>query len=127
LSDFAGENFLLRFEYVTDGAVNGRGFLLDDVAVPEIGYATDFEVDNGGWEAAGFARIQNVLPQTFHISVISNGRQPVVQTFTLAGGEPFEIPISVGGDVDEVVLVVSGTTRYTREPANYQFSVLPAN
>ncbi|MFN2197115.1 MAG: hypothetical protein ACK2UW_13435 [Anaerolineales bacterium] len=127
LSDFAGENVLLRFEYVTDGAVNGRGFLLDDVAVPEIGYATDFEVDNGGWEAAGFARIQNVLPQTFHISVISNGRQPVVQTFTLAGGEPFEIPISVGGDVDEVVLVVSGTTRYTREPANYQFSVLPAN
>lgn len=125
LSDFAGEKVLLRFEYVTDAAVNSQGFLLDDVAVPQIGYASDFEADNGGWEAAGFARIQNVLPQTFRISVILNGRQPEVQTFALPGGAPFEIPLRISGDVDEAVLVVSGTTRYTRQPAAYQFTVLP--
>ncbi len=58
----------LRFEYITDAAVNGEGFMIDDVSIPEIGYFTDFEADAGGWEPAGFARIQNVLPQTFRIS-----------------------------------------------------------
>ena len=65
LSAYAGQTVTLRFEYVTDAAVNGEGFLLDDVSIPAIQYFSDFETDNGGWESAGWARIQNRLPQTF--------------------------------------------------------------
>lgn len=123
LSDFAGQQVLLRFEYVTDAAVNGEGFLLDDLSIPEIGYFTDFESDAGGWEAAGFVRIQNLLPQTFALSVITSGRTDQVDTYFLEAGQPAEIPLAIGGEVDEVVLVVSGLTRYTRQPARYRFSL----
>ena len=35
LSPFAGKQILLRFEYVTDGALNKPGFLLDNIAIPD--------------------------------------------------------------------------------------------
>ena len=34
LTPFAGKQIQLRFEYVTDDAVNGPGFLLDNIAIP---------------------------------------------------------------------------------------------
>jgi hypothetical protein len=125
LSAYAGTEVFIRFEYVTDAAVNGEGLLLDDIAVPEIGYFSDFENDSGGWEAAGFVRIQNVLPQTYRLALITEGSQTSVEYITLAADNSVEIPILIGGDVDEVVLVVTGTTRYTRLPAAYRFEFLP--
>ncbi|NJN43735.1 MAG: hypothetical protein HC806_02680 [Anaerolineae bacterium] len=47
ISQLAGQEVYLRFEYITDAAVNGEGFLLDDVEISEIGYQTDFETDEG--------------------------------------------------------------------------------
>jgi immune inhibitor A len=126
LSTYAGKVVQLRFEYVTDAAVHGEGFVLDSVAVPEIGYFTDFEEDDGGWETQGFARIQNILPQTYRISLISlGGSSTTVETYTLGPDAAIELPLDLRGDVDEIVLVVSGTTRFTREPAPYRFSIQP--
>ena len=125
LSQFAGKSVTLRFEYVTDAAVNGEGLLLDDISIPEIGYQSDFENDNGGWDPAGFVRIENVLPQTFRLSLISKGKNTTVQTIELNSDQTASIPVQIGGDVNEVVLVVSGTTRFTRQTAQYQFSLQP--
>ncbi|OQY19487.1 MAG: hypothetical protein B6I35_11600 [Anaerolineaceae bacterium 4572_32.2] len=63
ISAYAGQEVLIRFEYVTDDAVNRPGFVVDDVAIPEIGYSSDFEEGEDGWETAGFMRHANVLPQ----------------------------------------------------------------
>jgi immune inhibitor A len=120
ISQFAGKQVTLRFEYVTDAAVNGEGMLIDDIAIPEIDYFTDFEVDDGGWEADGFVRIQNRLPQTYHISLIQRGPTPTVETIRVSAGESLQLQQD-----GEVVLVVSGTTRFTRQPAVYQFSITP--
>jgi hypothetical protein len=125
LSQFAGQEVQIRFEYVTDAAVNGEGFLLDDVAIPEVSYFEDFENDEGGWEAAGWVRIQNVLPQNFRLALITFGETTSVEYIPLEADVSAEIPIHIGGTVDEVVLVVSGTTRYTRQTAPYRFSVEP--
>jgi hypothetical protein len=123
LSRFAGQEVTLQFEYITDAAVNGEGLLLDDMAIPEIGYFTDFEEDNGGWEAAGFVRIQNILPQTYRLAVISLGGETTIEQFTLSGDNRIEILLDFTGDVDEVVVVVSGTTRFTRQTAPYRLSI----
>jgi hypothetical protein len=123
LSQFAGQNLTLRFEYITDSIVTGEGFLLDDLAIPEIGYTTDFESDAAGWQAAGWARIQNVLPQNYGLVLISVGDTTSVQDITLNPDISADIPFTIGDGVDNVVLVVSGTTRYTRQPAPYRFSV----
>jgi bacillopeptidase F (M6 metalloprotease family) len=73
LSQFAGKRVQLRFEYVTDAAVNGEGFLLDDVSVAAVDYFADFESDAGGWVADGFARVKNELPQTFRLALVRRG------------------------------------------------------
>jgi hypothetical protein len=125
LSQFAGKQVQLRFEYVTDAAVNGEGFMLDDVAVPEIGYFADFESDDGDWSAQGFVRIQNALPQTFRLSLIRLGQETSVEQVELPADNLLEIPIEIGGDVRRIILVVSGSTRFTRQPALYTMEILP--
>ena len=127
LSEYAGEEVQLRFEYVTDAAVNGEGLLLDDVAIPEFNYFTDFETDDGGWKSAGWVRIQNVLPQTYKLALIKFGDSTQVEYISLSEDNVAEIPIQIGEAVDEVVLVVTGTTRYTRQKAPYRFELQPAN
>jgi immune inhibitor A len=96
-----------------------KACLLDDISIPEIDYFTDFEMDDGGWEADGFVRIQNRLPQTYRLSLIDLGRPKTVQTIVVSAGESIELTL----DTDDIVLVVSGTTRFTRQPAGYSFSL----
>jgi len=125
LSQFAGQKVTLRFAYVTDLAVNGQGFLLDDVAIPAIHYASDFEKDDGGWLPAGFVRVQNILPQTFRVALITHtasGTQ--VARIPLSNDQTADIPLAIGQNgVQDATLVVSGTTRFTIIPAAYQIEV----
>jgi len=122
LSQFAGQKVQVRFEYVTDAALNGEGFLLDDVSIDAINYQSDFEADGGGWEAAGFARVENVLPQTYRLALIVKGDTTTVTQIPLDADQTAEIPLSLGSG-DEAVLVVTGTTRFTRLPAAYQIEI----
>jgi immune inhibitor A len=125
LSAYAGKKIELRFEYLTDAGLNGEGFLVDDISLPQVGYATDFEKDDGGWQADGFARVHDLLPQTFRVSLILQGRTTTVQYITLDASQSASIPLTLGGDVKNAVLVISGTTRFTRQEASYQVSVAP--
>jgi hypothetical protein len=123
LSQYAGQQVTLRFEYITDAEVNGEGLLLDDIAIPQAGYFADFENDQGGWEAQGFARVRNGLPQTYRVALIKMGELPSVEKFSLSGDQSLKIPLDFGSGMDEVILVVSGTTRFTNQLANYQYSL----
>ena len=125
LSAFAGKKVQIRFEYVTDAAVNGEGFLLDDVSIPQINYSTDFEADQGGWETAGWARIQNTLPQTFRLALITKGNTTNVEYIPLLPGNVADITLNLSGGVTEATLVVTGTTRFTRQEADYTYEFNP--
>jgi immune inhibitor A len=124
LSTYAGKKLILRFEYITDSNVTEEGFLLDDLSIPQIGYSTDFEADDGSWQANGWARIQNVLPQYYGLALLSFGKSTTVQYITLDPDITADIPFTIGNGVDTVVLVVSGTTRFTRQMAPYRFTVI---
>lgn len=125
ISRFAGKKVALRFEYITDAAVNGEGLLLDDIAIPEIGYFSDFESDDGGWEANGFVRTQNLLPQSFRLTLITLGKNIEVEPIQLSSDNTATISLDLGHSIDDAILVVSGTTRFTRQPATYRFSFQP--
>ena len=122
LSQFAGEKVTLRFEYVTDAAVNGEGLLLDDISVDAIGYFTDFETDEGGWAADGFARVTNLLPQEFEISIIVKDGDTTVSHLQLAEDNTISVQLNLDAK-DEVILVISGTTPYTNQTASYQIDI----
>ncbi len=122
LSQYAGKKVQVRFEYVTDAAVLGEGFLLDDVSVDAINYQSDFEADAGGWIAEGVTRVQNIIPQTFRLTLITKGAETTVQTIELSSDQIAEIPLSLK-DGEEATLIVTGTTRYTRKNSVYQIEI----
>jgi hypothetical protein len=122
LSQFAGQTVQIRFEYITDAALNGEGLLVDDIRIDAIEYAEDFETDEGGWEAAGFVRVENVLPQAYRLALITKGDTTTVTDIELNSDQTAEIPLSLNPG-EEAVLVVAGTTRFTRQPAAYEIEV----
>lgn len=122
LSPYAGNQVELRFEYITDAAVNGEGLLIDDIEIPAIAYQTDFEENDGGWKAEGWARISNYLPQTYEL-VLIEFKGGEVKITRLDGMENQEINIPINGKLNnKTILLVSGTTRYTRQKALYEIS-----
>ena len=90
---------------------------------PAISYTTDFETDDGGWDAKGFVRVENRLPQTFLVSLILKGKKTTVQRLTVAADGSVSVPLNISGDVSEAILVVSGSARFTRIPASYQYAI----
>jgi hypothetical protein len=115
----------LRFDYITDAAVSNEGFQLDDISISEIGYSEGFESGDGGWNGAGFVRIQNVLPQTFRLALITRtGTGTTVDIIPVNADQTAQIPVSIGSNnVQDVVLVVTATTRFTREQSAYQIEI----
>ncbi len=125
LSQFAGQEVQIRFEYITDAALHGEGFYLDDVAIPETGYFSDFETDDGGWESNGWARIKNVLPQTFRLALITvEGDATTVEYIPVGTNNIAEIPLQIPEEGKSVIVVVIGTTRFTRELAPYRLDFI---
>jgi len=123
LSQYAGKKVQVRFEYVTDAAVTGEGFLLDNVAVDAVNYKSGFETDDGGWTANGFSRVENIIPQTFRLALITKGSNgSTVQTIEISPDQVAEIPLSLK-DGEEATFVVTGITRYTRKSATYQIEI----
>lgn len=123
LSAYAGKKVFVRFEYITDPAVNGEGFLVDNISIPYLGYFTDFEKDEGGWVGDGFVRVSNQLPQTFRVSVIQLGENITVEKHDVNSTDPLIITSDTKAS-GETVIVISGTTRFTRTPAAYRFKIM---
>jgi hypothetical protein len=117
LTPYAGQKILARWEQITDDSYNAPGLALDDIAIPEINYFEDFERGDGGWEASGFVRIDNVLPQHWALQLIPLSDTPRVERIPEEDGyATFELD-------HPVVLAISAVTPFTTEPANYTLSV----
>lgn len=123
LSDYSGKEIQLRFEYVTDAAVHGEGMVIDEIAIPEIGYSTGFEEGEDGWQGEGWLRMNNLLPQTYRVSLVKFGENIDILPIPLGDDLSAEISIEIGDDIDHVVLVISGTTRFSRQKAPYRFQI----
>ncbi len=124
LTPFAGRRLLVRFEYVTDDALNRPGMVVDDIAIPELGYREDFEAGAGGWNPEGWVRVGPSLPQEYVVQavVFRAGEYDVVR---LALNRERRGRVTVpgfGADVERVLLVVSGVTPVTPMPAQYGYT-----
>ncbi|MBN1119729.1 MAG: immune inhibitor A [Anaerolineae bacterium] len=127
LSAYAGQEILIRFEMITDDAVNQPGMAVDNVCVEAIGWCDNVEDGVGEWEARGFLRHDNVLPQRYGIQLVTvDGNTVEVSTLALDENNRGEWTFEIGRG-EQVTLVVSGMTRYTTEQADYQLTVAPAD
>ena len=123
LSAYAGQKIQVRFEYITDAALSYESLMLDDISVPEINYTCSFEKDTCAWESKGFARVDNVLPQTFVVQLIhQSGGQTTVGRLPLDANRQGSLSFSLKRG-DSAILVVSGTAPFTTEEASFELEV----
>ena len=123
ISDYAGQEVQIRFEYITDDAVNRPGLTIDDISIPEIDFFDDVESGPTGWQAEGFVQIDNVLPQRFLVQLLEFGDEVTVRPLQLDETNYGTLTVEGLGDtVERAVLIVSGLTPVTTEPATYQYS-----
>ncbi len=122
LSAFAGGPVLIRFEYVTDEAVNLAGWAIDDIAIEAIGWSDDASTP-GDWVSEGWVHADQPLTQRFIVQAILEGEDgPRVELFELDGANEGEIVIDDYEGIDDVVVVVSAVTDGTSRPAHYRLS-----
>lgn len=126
LTSYVGHKVLLRFEYVTDDAYSGPGLCLDDFSIPELGYFDGAETDDS-WQAAGFLRSGNIIPQSWLVQVIDLGREPKVERLSLDEEQRgWLILRNPSGEAKRVVLVIAATAPATTEVAHYEYAVTAA-
>ena len=120
LGAYAGKKVQLRFEYVTDGALNFNGLAIDDITIPEIGLADDAEQDNG-WTANGFIRSSNVVKQRYIVQVIrpgSSGATSAVERYIVENGV-LEIDVDGSKDRKAPLLAITPVAPRSTEPVGF--------
>jgi immune inhibitor A len=123
LTPYAGQEILLRFEYVTDQLLTYGGFAIDNIALPEIGFVDDAGRPDQGWTAEGFTRATAYLPQTWHLQLITfpDGR-PAVSPIGLDERQTAVFSIPPGGS-RRPILIVAATAPRTLELGHYRLLV----
>lgn len=123
LTPYAGQVILLRFEVVTDDAVNRPGVALDAIEIPEIGFRDGAEEDLG-WQAEGWARVTPRVPVRFALQVLRIRKDGAARIERLPVGEEAtgEWMLEAGPD-RRVVLAISALARFTTEPAPYTLRI----
>ncbi len=132
LSAYAGQRILLRFELVTDAGVNREGLGIDNIEIPEIGYADAVDGDEG-WIAEGFVRITPdasgtpQLPQAWRVQALLFGKDGTVtlKRVPLAADNSGSLLVDLGRDGvnQRAVLAISAVTPVTTEPGTYRLAV----
>lgn len=123
LSRYAGQKIKVQFNVINDLAVNLPGFAIDDVSVPQINYADDFESGGGGWQSGGFVRTNNFVPQHYVVQLVATGldghhtvsRLPLNDDNTAS----WDVPLS---RLRDAVLIVSPMAVKTTEVAHFNWS-----
>jgi len=119
LTAYAGQEILLRFQYITDDAVNGAGLCLRRISVPEA--QPDPRIDD--WEAAGFILIDNRVAQGYIVQVVEITQENRVTVMTLDDSNHGEIVVEAPQDLDRLVVIIAALAPKTLQPAPYTLSV----
>jgi immune inhibitor A len=124
LSPYAGKEIWVRFDYATDDSINGAGFLLDDVAIPELGLADPCE-EVGDWQAQGFVLVGTTVPLRWLVQSIEFPRDgPVlVRRMRLDERQAGQLELTLEEGDRNPLLAISALVRGTSTPATYQYEV----
>ncbi len=121
LSAYAGKEIQLRFEYVTDAALNLHGFAIDDISIAGV-LNDDAESDNG-WKAEGFVRSTNLVSQRFVVQLLRfTASGTTVDRRTVDAGT-LELDVDTSGDRRPPLLAVTGFAVRTTQPVPFSVSV----
>ena len=122
LSPYAGTSILVRFQYITDDAINGAGFCWRRMSVAEAGIQETVQ----GWQPGGFVLIDNRVQQDYIVQVIEVGKETKVSLMALDSSNSGEFVIMDPKELDRLVVAVAALAPKTLRPAPYTMTVEPA-
>ena len=125
LEPYLGREIQLRFQYVTDDAVNGDGLCFRDISVPELG-RSGFSDDDSNWQANGFVHTDNRVRQDFMVQVIQEGRENRVTQLLLNDANTGELVVTPEPDQDRLTVVVAALAPQTLQKSRYTLQVAAA-
>ncbi len=120
LSRYAGQRILVRFQYVTDDALNDIGLCLRELTIA----AANVRPDDGGWTADGFVKTDNRVPQEFLVQVLQKGaanrvtRLPL--TFSESGNWEGELTVEPYPGLERTVVAITAIAPVTRVETDYR-------
>lgn len=129
LEAFAGQEILLRFEMITDDAINQHGMLIDRISVrdgknPPF-YESDFSEPDAAsaFIAEGWLLTDNRLPQAVWLQAIQHvgDRAQVTRWQTSGGSQTFQLPLDA--KTQRVTLVLAPYAPLTTVPVALTLSV----
>ena len=126
LSPFAGGDVWVRFQYVTDDAINASGACFRDLSISIDGAAPGIAADDPDWEAQGFVFTDNVVRQEFQVQLITSGDEPQVRQVPLDANNAGEVTVLPPGDGERLIVAAAALAEKTRQPVSYTLSVAPA-
>jgi len=122
LSSYAGQKIQMRFQHITDDAVNGSGICVQGISIPEIGLFDSTE----GWQANGFLLISNRVKQDYIVQVIESGNENLVTRLKLDETNTGELIMPAPRTSERLVVAVAALAPKTRIETSYTFTVEPA-
>jgi hypothetical protein len=126
LSPYTGGQILVRFSYLTDEAITGKGLLLDDISVPELGLEDGAEAGAKGWNADGFQITNGRFPQGYIALLIHSGADNVIERLPLQEDRTGAWTVPLGQSQGaERILVVAAMAPFTDQPAPYELVIRP--
>ncbi len=122
LTPYAGQDILLRYEYVTDLILTYGGLALDNISIAEIGFDDDVETVDAGWQAEGFARSTEEIPQRWPIQLVTVSDTGIeVQNVEVADGR-FSLTLPPTERGNKRILIIAAIAPQTLTNAAYSLS-----
>ena len=115
---------MLRFQHITDDAINGSGICFRDISIPEAGLINLVD----GWRSQGFVLTDNRIKQSYIVQVIEIGAGGNrVRLMALDETNSGEIVVTAPQSLERLVVAVGALAPKTREEASYTLVVEPAD
>ena len=121
LSAYAGTQVMLRFEYVTDGALSLHGFAIDDIDIPGV-FTDDAEAD-GGWQADGFVRSTNFVAQRYIVQLLRFTEKGATAERKFVDNGTLQLDADTTSDRRAPLLAVTGLAVRTTQPVPFEVTV----
>ena len=118
LDEYVGQEVLVRFQVLNDGAFSERGFALSSIGIPEINYLSTADERPDDWVSEGFAVVGTELPQQWSLQLVQG---QTVQQIPLDDMNRAEW--SVSADSQGATLIVMPQTPWIHDVATYWLKV----
>ena len=112
---------MLRFEYVTDGALSLHGLAVDDIQIPGV-FTDDAETD-GGWQADGFVRSTNFVAQRYVVQLLRLTANGATVDRRFVDNGTLQLDADTSSDRRAPLLVVTGIAVRTVQPVAFEVAV----